>query len=254
MTMLDQLLVPGAIRMLFQPILRIFDDDIRLYSLEALARGPAGTSMERPDVLFEYARRKGEESRIDRLCIAAALEAAATLPNEPHISVNVHGSTISSPPDFAVWIAELAAQHGIAPQRIIVELLEHRPPTALESLRAALADLRAIGIRIALDDLGVGASNYHMFVDCRPDHLKIDRYLVQGCSSDAWRRAVLRSIVTLGAACGALPIAEGIENAEDLAAVRAAGIDHVQGWLYSPGLTPLEITASPFFNERFSLQ
>jgi len=71
-TLLDQLVEPGVITVEFQPMLDVRDGKT-LYAFEALARGPAGTSMARPDVLFEYARRKGEESQVDSLCIAEAL-------------------------------------------------------------------------------------------------------------------------------------------------------------------------------------
>ena len=244
--MIEELLVPGAIRVEFQPIVTVDDDGIRLYALEALARGPRGTSMERPNVLFEYARRKGEEMRMDLIAIAQALAAAVTLPGKPHISINVHCSTLSREPDFAAKFLLSADAYGIAPNRLMFEIVEHRAPWGIDSLQATLHELREAGVRIALDDLGVGASNYHLFVDCRPDHLKIDRYIVKGCSTDPYRIAVLRSIMALAEACGATPIAEGIEYPEDLAAIRELGIRHVQGWMFSPSLTPDEIAESQF--------
>jgi EAL domain-containing protein (putative c-di-GMP-specific phosphodiesterase class I) len=243
---LDELFVPGAIRVEFQPIVTISDDGIELYALEALARGPRDTSMERPDVLFEYARRKGEETKVDLICVAEALAAAATFPGNPMISINIHGSTLSSVPRFAAMFLDVAMLNGIAPDRLMLEIVEHRSPWAIDSLQATLRELRGAGVRIALDDLGVGASNYHLFVDCRPDHLKIDRYLVQGCHNDAYRIAVLRSIVALGHACGATPIAEGIEFHEDLTTVTELGITHVQGWMFSRSLTPAETADSRF--------
>ncbi len=247
--MIDELLVPGAIRVEFQPILTLNGTGARLYALEALSRGPRGTSMEKANVLFEYARRKGEETRIDLLCINEALAAAATLPREPHITINVHGSTLSSVPRFTATFLELASTHGIAPERLMLEIVEHRAPWCIEALRATLAELREAGIRIALDDLGVGASNYHLFVDCRPDHIKIDRYLVKGCANDPYRVAVLRSIVALASASGATAIAEGVELHEDLVILRELGIRHVQGWMFSPSLPPAELAESRFLND-----
>jgi len=253
-TLMEELLVPGAIRVEFQPIFTVTGDGngngYRLYALEALARGPRGTSMEPPNVLFEYARRKGEEVRLDLIAIAQALAAAATLPGAPHITINVHGSTLSHEPDFAAKFLVAAEAYGIAPSRLMFEIVEHRAPWGLEALQATLHALREAGVRIALDDLGVGASNYHLFVDCRPDHLKIDRYIVKGCANDRYRIAVLRSIVELADACGATPIAEGIEYHEDLATVVGLGIRHVQGWMFSHSLPPAEIAASRFLNEQ----
>jgi len=246
--MIDKLLMPGAIRIEFQPIVTICDGGIELYALEALARGPKGTSMERPDVLFEYGRRKGDETRLDLMCVSAALASASLLPAQPVISINIHGSTLSSVPNFAGMFIDLASSHSIEPQRLMLEIVEHRAPWAIESLQSTLQELRNAGVSIALDDLGVGASNYHLFVECRPDHIKIDRYLVQGCHRDPYRIAVLRSIVELGQSCGAVPIAEGVELHEDLATVLSLGIRQVQGWMFSRSLTPAEAADSRFLN------
>ena len=105
-TMLEHLHQPGAIRVEFQPIVHAGEDGVSLYALEALTRGPQGTSMESPLVLFEYARRKGSETQIDMLCLAEAISAAASLPGLPMISLNVHGSTLSDVPRFAATLLE----------------------------------------------------------------------------------------------------------------------------------------------------
>jgi len=231
-TMLEQISAPGAIRVEFQPIVSVDGDHTRLYAYEALARGPRNTSMERPDVMFEYARRKSVEDQIDLICIREVLTAAATLPHEPSISINVHGSTLTNVPDFADTLLGLAEDNDIEPARLMLEIVEHRAPWSMDILRATLDELRACGVRIALDDLGVAASNYRMIVDCRPDHLKIDRYVVSGCSSDPYRLAVLRSIVTLAQACNATPIAEGVEERADLDVILELGITKFQGWIF----------------------
>jgi EAL domain-containing protein (putative c-di-GMP-specific phosphodiesterase class I) len=252
-SLLDQLRVPGAIRVEFQPIMTVSLKSDRtcpaqLYAYEALARGPKGTSMERPDVLFEYARRKSVEAEIDLICIGEVLSAAEELPGQPSISINLHGSTMTNVEHFAETFLALAGSHGIAPNRLMLEIVEHRAPWSMDILRTTLDELRAAGIRIALDDLGVAASNYRMIVDCRPDHLKIDRYIVHGCSADPYRLAVLRSIVTLAQSCAAIPIAEGVEEQRDLEVILDLGIDKVQGWLYGPSMPAsainLERTAS----------
>jgi len=247
-TILDELRLPGALRIEFQPIFRLDGEQgerRELYALEALTRGPRGTSMERPDVLFEYARRKGEETQIDLLCIAAALAEAAALPHAPLISINIHASTLGNTPRFTNRLLTTAAAFGIGPERLMLEILEHRAGWA-ETTQTTLDELRAAGVLIALDDLGVGASNYHMLIDCRPDHLKIDRYIVAGCSRDRYRMAVLQSIVLLGRASDATPIAEGVEDVEDLHALRSLGIDCVQGWLYARSMPASELAFTPF--------
>ena len=239
-THIERLREPGAIRVEFQPILRLVGDEVQLYSLEALARGPQGSTLERAEVMFEYARRMGEETLVDLLCIGAALAAARELPGEPHLSLNVHGSTLSEA-GFADELLVLAAGHGVDPRRLMLEIVEHRTAWPMDAFGVTLQRVRAAGVRIALDDLGVAASNYRMLVDCRPDHLKVDRYVVHGCSQDRFRKAVLQSIVTLAAGCAAVPIAEGVEDAADLALLRELGIEHFQGWLWARSMPAAEI-------------
>jgi len=240
-TMIDAIREPGALRIEFQPIVTVRENAVELYAAEALTRGPRGTSMERPDVLFEYARRKGQETQVDLVCIAAALASSASLPEGSHLTINVHASTLSGVPHFIDKLLTAAKAYEIASERLILEIVEHRAPWCMKSLHATLAELRAEGVRIALDDLGVGASNYRMVIDCHPDLLKIDRYIVDGCSDDPWRVSVLRSIVTLAEACGAKPIAEGVERSDDLDVLLQLGIDTVQGWLFGASMPAQDI-------------
>ena len=95
-TLLDTLLEPGRLSVVFQPIFEVGSGRLKLYSLECLIRGPKGTNAERPAVLFEYVRRKRAEGPIDRACVAAALDEAALLPGAMKFNVNVHASTTTS--------------------------------------------------------------------------------------------------------------------------------------------------------------
>jgi EAL domain-containing protein (putative c-di-GMP-specific phosphodiesterase class I) len=246
---LERIQGPGAIRMEFQPIVKASaNGSVELYAVEALARGPRGTSVERPEVLFEYARRKGVESDIDLICITEAFEAYGHLPQQPLLSINVHGSTLASVDHFSDRILSAAKAYGVAPDRLMFEVLEYRAPWAIETFLSTLEMLRDAGVRIAVDDLGVGASNYQMIVDCRPDYLKVDRHVVRGCGEDRWRRAVMESIATLGSSCGAIPVAEGVENDADLQTLLDLGIDTLQGWLFAHSMPPEELAQHPLLS------
>jgi EAL domain-containing protein (putative c-di-GMP-specific phosphodiesterase class I) len=245
---LERIQGPGAIRMEFQPIVKAVNGGVELYAVEALARGPRGTSVERPEVMFEYARRKGVESDVDLICITEAFEAYKHLPQQPLLSINVHGSTLASVDHFSDRILSAAKVHGVSPDNLMFEVLEYRAPWAIETFLATLGMLRDAGVRIAVDDLGVGASNYQMIVDCRPDYLKVDRHVVRGCGDDRWRRAVLESIATLGSSCGAIPVAEGVETEQDLETLLDLGIDKLQGWLFAHSMPPEELARHPLFS------
>lgn len=246
---LERIQGPGAIRIEFQPIVKVQPGHVELYAVEALARGPRGTSVERPEVLFEYARRKGVEADIDLICITEAFEAYSTLPERPLLSINVHGSTLAGVDHFSDRILSAAKAYKIPADCLMFEVLEYRAPWAIETFLTTLEMLREAGVRIAVDDLGVGASNYQMIVDCRPDCLKIDRHVVQGCSEDRWRMAVLESIAMLSRACGAMPIAEGVETEADIETLLGLGIDTVQGWLYARSMPPEDLATHPSFRK-----
>jgi len=227
----DRIIEPDGLTTVFQPIFRIAGEGRSTYAYEALTRGPKGTNIERSDVLFEYVRRKHRESEVDLLSIAAALRESRHLPGEPSLSLNVHASTLERDDSLAGSLAMLCAEHEVPLERIIIEIVEHAPPWSGPQLLASLAELRALGVRIALDDVGLGQSNFRMILDCHPNLLKIDRHFVNGCHADPHRRAVLLSIADLAVRLGGQAVAEGIEEERDLKAVTDLGIDLVQGYL-----------------------
>jgi len=231
-TLLDDILAPGRLSVVFQPIFEMGAAPPRLFGLECLVRGPHGTSAERPDVLFDYIRRKQAECAVDRSCVATALAEAGRLPGEPRLSLNVHALTLDRDTGFRDFLLEQAGRAGIDPRRLVVEIVEATPPRlGGPSFRRALAELREAGITIALDDVGLGQSNYKMILDVRPEIYKLDRYLVANAWSDSHRLVILDSLARMVRRLEARAVAEGVETRDELVAVEAAGIDLVQGFL-----------------------
>jgi EAL domain-containing protein (putative c-di-GMP-specific phosphodiesterase class I) len=237
-TLMDRVLAPHGLSVVFQPILQGGKPGWQMHAYEGLVRGPAGTNLEPADVLFEYARRKGEENRLDRACVSLILRSARVLPAQSRISVNVHASTLGRDCQFVTFVLKSLEAAEIAPSRLIIEIVEHSPYWDGEHFVRVLESLRAHGVHIALDDVGLGQSNYRMLLECRPDYLKVDRYLVAGSSTDFYRRAVLRSLTALAGSFGAYAVAEGIDNQQDLRTVLAEGFGMVQGFLLCRPLSP----------------
>jgi EAL domain-containing protein (putative c-di-GMP-specific phosphodiesterase class I) len=234
-SLLDSILEERAITTVFQPVFAMEDPagSPVVHFVECLSRGPKGTNLEAAGVLFDYARRKGSEAALDMACIEAAFAAIALSGYSPSLSINVHASTLEHEPEFASWLSALAERHGLAPSALIVEIVEHGPESGSASLDRAVPALRRAGIRIALDDIGLGQSNYRRILDCRPDYFKLDRYLIRGCHADPARSALLDSLTLLARRLGARVVAEGVETPEELFEVSARGIDLVQGFLLS---------------------
>lgn len=230
----DRILEPTGLTTVFQPIFEVRGVLRSVFALEALTRGPRATNIERSDVLFEYVRRKRRENVIDRMAIAAALRHARGLPELPGLCFNVHASTLEEDYELPDWLAETAAEYGIPLGRVVLEIVEHAPPWSGRQFGENLDRLREHGVRIALDDVGLGQSNFRMIVDCRPDLLKIDRVFVTGVYRDDYRRAVLESIAHLADRIGSRAVAEGIEDEMDLDAALNAGIGLLQGFHLCP--------------------
>lgn len=242
-SLIDTIVAPGSLSFLFQPIVRAAGPLYEVHSYEALTRGPADTNVNAADVLFEYVRRKQEEVRVDRLCVAGALEAATLLDPHALLNLNVHASTLTRDPGFPDYVCVHAAEVGISCERMVFEIVEYAPGSTGPAFAAALEKLRRHGCAIALDDVGLGNSNYRMILDCRPDYYKVDRFLVDGVATDPYRLAIIRSLGSLAAAVGATVVAEGVESQEDVAALRSAGISLFQGFFFGRPKPAAELAA-----------
>ena len=249
-SLLEQVLAPRGLSVVFQPIVEVRDNLARLHGVECLARGPVGTHAESPTILFEYVRRLGEEPTVDRACLIAALQSARGLPSLPRLSLNVHASTLSRDPDFACFLSEATEAVGVDAKKITIEIVENAPPHDGPAFLRALRALRSSGVRIALDDVGLGHSNYKMMVDVHPDYFKIDRYFVRAVHDDPYRMAVLESVARLAERVGARVVAEGVETQIDLASVIGLGIDLVQGFLFAAPLSPDEAARHELFRNE----
>jgi len=196
-------------------------------------------------VLFEYVRRKGKEVEVDRACLARAIAAGAGVPGSPAISINIHASTLERDPNLTDFLVETCSTHDMPVSRLILEIVEQQKFWDERAFFDALNELRLLGVRIALDDIGIGYSSHRMLIEVRPELFKIDRYFIDDCTGKPSSRAAIESIVLLASRLGGRVIAEGIERDDELATVRSMGITHGQGFLLGrpsklqPALTSL---------------
>ena len=231
---LSALLEYGALSTRVQAIVHVANDlaGASLIGVECLARGPAGTPFQRPDVLFDYVRRKHAEVIFDRECIGVALRTLRSLPRRTRVFLNVHASTLGRDKWFINFLEHQAEMAEVDLDHLTLELVEHAGPWDHAAFLSNVRELKQRGVSIALDDLGVGHSNYRMVLDVHPAYLKLDPYLIRGCNSDPARSAILRSIVQLASDTGAIVIGEGVEEVEDWHGASAAGIRHLQGFFF----------------------
>jgi len=207
---LELMLQGGNSSTLFQPIYERRDEQFHLWALEALTRGPAGTHFESASIFFDYVRRKSEEVRVDRWCIASAFARYVALGLPARLSVNVHACTLERDPAFASFVESVAVATGVDLSRLIVEIVEQSPYFDSSRMLRAFRDLRSLGAKIAIDDVGLGHGNFRTILDAQPEYLKIDRYFVTGAATDKQRQSL---------------------NLADLMALRELNVPLVQGYL-----------------------
>ncbi|MEJ5868553.1 diguanylate cyclase [Pseudokineococcus sp. 5B2Z-1] len=227
----------GGVRSVFQPIVDL--DSGRVVAYEALARGPRGSELERPDHLFAAARAQGLLAELDAACREAAFRGALEqqLLAPLTLFVNVEPEVLDSAP-----LDDLLAIAADAPGdlRVVVEITEralaHRPAELLRTVDR----VREIGWGIALDDVGADALSLAFMPLLRPDVVKLDLRLVQERPGPAVAQ-IMNAVNAYAESSGALVLAEGIEDERHLRVGRALGARLGQGWLFgrpAPGPAP----------------
>ncbi|CAD6547903.1 EAL domain-containing protein [Paraburkholderia sabiae] len=226
---LDDLIVRGGLCAVFQPIVDFHDGAILGY--EGLIRGPAGTALETPFALFTQANTERRVIELERAAARTCIDAFARLEFDGRLFINFSADTIRE-------LAALTAQQhtrpwhaGIDPRRIVIELTEQGAISDVGSFLPALASLRASGAQFALDDYGTARATMNLWVQLKPDIVKIDRFFIHGVASDPLKFEAVRAMQHFAGASGAKLIAEGLETEADLTVARDIGIGYGQGYL-----------------------
>src|SRR3954463_6380093 len=237
------LLAPGAIRAVFQPIVRL--SDLEPIGYEGLARFPspprlvalpAGLVALPPDVTLAAAARSGLRDDLEVACWAAMTEAGEP-PEGRLLFVNVGPDALGHP-----GLARLAEPR---PSRLVIELTEQDAVQDIKRIQERLKPWIARGALIAVDDAGAGFTSLEYVAEIRPDFLKLCRGMVTGVDLDASREAVLRATVAFAHEVGARVVAEGVERPEELAVLRVAEADFGQGWLFGRPAEPWPADVPP---------
>ncbi|MDQ2870392.1 MAG: EAL domain-containing protein [Acidobacteriota bacterium] len=195
--------------------------------------------------IFPAAQRLGIALAFERISWIHVLEAAARLPSDAMLFLNVNPRLLSGDGGLSGLGAE-AERVQFPYTRLALDLVEVERVESLEQLGAALAVPHDLGVSIALDDI---TSSYETIRYCSglsPRWIKVDSEITRGVSSDAPRRSVLRLLAQVARDASVGLIAEGIETAADLDVCLAEGVFAAQGYyLGRPAEEPA--AASPEF-------
>lgn len=221
---LQPLMKDGGPVVVLQPIIAL-STGVRV-GAEALSRFP--TQWDRPpDICFAEAHSIGLGDELELLALDRAAEHLSRISG--YVAMNVSPATLLTPE-----CTQLLA--GLPLNRILLELSEHDQVEDYAALKAVLAPLRELGLRLAIDDVGAGFSSLRHIVLTAPDVIKLDRSIIDGVSADPVLTTLVHSLVDFGHGCDAQVVAEGVETAEDAAALLALDVDYGQGWHFGrPG-------------------
>ena len=143
--------------------------------------------------------------------------------------------------DIVDTLRRSLAMHGVAPQRLELEITETVLMDSAENYLDAIRAIRALGVKLSLDDFGTGYSSLSYLNRFPLDRLKIDRAFVRDMLDAPADLAVIKAIIELGHELGLRVVAEGVENEDEANTLRSIGCDELQGFLYSPAISAEEL-------------
>ncbi|KGD77911.1 diguanylate phosphodiesterase [Pantoea vagans] len=225
----------------FQPIVDPFACEI--VSLEALLRGPQGESP-----LDYFARLTREQLyQVDLQSKKLAFAQAKKLGIEGMtLSINLLPMTLVEVPDAVPFLLNEIAAQGLVPEQVMVEFTENEIISQPEAFEAAIRQLKAAGISLALDDFGAGFAGLSLLTRIQPDKIKIDRAIISDVHKSGPKQAIIHAILKCCASLEIGVIAEGIEQPEEWMWLEAAGVTQFQGFLFSkPELNGVAAVAWP---------
>lgn len=229
----------GEFSVFFQPQMDLATGD--LSGAEALVRWthPEHGSVS-PAVFIPIAEENGQINAIGEWVLDQACRHAATWSKPIKVAVNLSAVQLSQP-DLPARIARILASSGLEPARLEIEVTESSIISDVEASLALLRQIRDLGVSVALDDFGTGYSALSSLRAFPFNRIKLDRGFVSDLEQSDEARAIVHSVLMLGQSLGTPVLAEGVENEAQLAFLRAAGCQTIQGFLFSRPLPAADL-------------
>ncbi|GLB59700.1 EAL domain-containing protein [Cytobacillus sp. NCCP-133] len=219
------------IRMLAQPIINVATGEVRAW--EMLARGPQGTSLERPLQLFSVARQTGRLYNLELIVFEKTIEQMIKTGCLQDIFINFTPVTIGNERFVRDIKKMLAKNRTISPYQITLEITERDSIEGMENFIYNIKVLRSLGFRVAVDDTGAGYASLHSISEIMPDIIKIDRSVIQGIDTNTVKESMLKGLLLVAKEAGSLVVAEGIESEGEASVLFRNKVDLAQGYFYA---------------------
>jgi len=231
----------------YQPIVELATG--RVAGFEALARWThARRGVVPPSVFVPLAEETGAVLALGRWMLARACREAVRWQAESPdgrpvgVSINVSGRQVEDP-SFVADLRAVLASTGLDPACLTLEITETVIMRESETTRRWLHEIKALGVRVAIDDFGADHSSLARLRALRVDILKIDRDFLRGVPQEREAAAIVTAVLSLAAALGMSAVAEGVETAEQMRFLQGMGCDRVQGYHIARPMPVDEATA-----------
>jgi diguanylate cyclase (GGDEF)-like protein len=225
----------------YQPLVSIADN--RVIGFEALARWQnEELGFISPVVFIPIAEECGLIGELGEQLLRRACMDAATWPADIKLAFNISPLQLRNA-SLGLRILSILGSTGFDPHRLEIEITESALVENLEVAQRVIDQLRQAGIRIALDDFGTGYATLRQLQTLHLDKIKIDRSFVDRVSNDKESMVIVRAILGLASGLGLTTTGEGIEDAEQLAYLKANGCTEGQGYLFGKAIPAQETLA-----------
>lgn len=233
---LHRALERGELRLFYQPEIRL--ETGRIVAAEALLRWlHPEKGLLQPEAFIPAAEEIGLIFPIGNWVVGEACRQAArwaeTNDRAMVVSVNLSAHQLSHS-ELLYTIRDAINGSSIEPSHLFLEITESAMMEDAENAISALAALHSLGVGLSVDDFGTGYSSFNYIKTLDVDALKIHREFVAGVTRDPGDLAIVRAIITLAKSLGLKVVAEGVETAEQMSAIRALGCDLAQGHYFAP--------------------
>ncbi len=211
----------------FQPIVDVASGSV--FSYEALLRGPNNE----PAGVILGTMSDAEIHALDETGRQRALELASALGMEARLNLNFMPRSIIDSDAAIESTFAAAARLGFPADRIVLEITETQAISDHGRFTATVNQIRARGVRVAIDDFGAGYSGLNLLANFQPDMVKLDMELVRNIPRSGPRQAIVRAIIQVCFDLGIDFIAEGVESEDEMRWFEHQGVRLFQGYLFA---------------------
>ena len=232
----------GLFDLAYQPIVEVKTGRISHFEVLTRLKGP--TSFQNPFQFIEFGETVGLIPEYDLKVVAralATLRQCREVGHEPHICINLSGSSLSNS-SFLHDLYDMLKDEGELCTQLVFEITESARVANIKMVNEYFSRLRALGIKCSIDDFGTGEATFEYLRNLRVDYVKIDgSYITPEAIANEHGRALLRALSRLCADMGVQVIGERVENQEASDILAEFGVTYGQGYFYAKPTIDAEI-------------